>query len=328
MRIRLTRPPGPPIVFVDGGARGARTHRLRKLFPDMRFIGFEPDASECETLNRDAPDGFQYFSVALARDAGVLTLNVTKNPACSSVLPPNARLLDRLMGLGPEFETVSTIDVTAASLDAFLPAHDIDYVDLLKLDTQGTELGILEGADQLLRTSILGLQVEVEFSPMYVDQPLFADLDQHLRAQGFSLFDLTRYRVRRARFPKASRTRGQLLWGQAFYLKDVEAVRSHSQRLRLAALAAVLDFGDYALEVLDTLVKEERDLLSPAEFHWAKQTRSQLRTAPTLTGLAELAHRVEHSRLAPLWRRLASAGKALAKISEDQERARTNVWKD
>jgi len=36
---------------------------------------------------------------------------------------------------------------------------------VLELDTQGSELEVLRGADALLRDSVLALQVEVEFTP-------------------------------------------------------------------------------------------------------------------------------------------------------------------
>jgi len=51
----------------------------------------------------------------------------------------------------------------------------------------------------LLATSILGLQVEVEFYPVY-NQPLFSDIDNYLRPLDYYLFDFFRYRLRRAYF--------------------------------------------------------------------------------------------------------------------------------
>jgi hypothetical protein len=126
------------------------------------------------------------------------------------------------------------------------------------LDTQGSELDILQGSEHLLRTSILGLQVEVEFFPIYRDQPLFADVDNYLRPMGFRPFDLSRYRLRRTYL----KTRGQLIWGHAFYLNDVRQMRGRNptQYLALAAIASFYGFEDYALEVLKSLINKESDL--------------------------------------------------------------------
>ena len=326
---RLARLPGPPIVCVDGGARGARRHRLLKHFPDMRLIGFEPDARECEALNRDARDGFRVIPVALARGSGVRTLHVTRNPACSSMLPPNMNLLGGLLELGPGFETATTVDVDTASLDTLLPSHDVGYVDFLKLDTQGTELEILEGSEHYLRTSILAVQVEVEFAEMYVGQPLFSDVDRFLRDLGFCLFDLTRYRVRRARFPRASATRGQLLWGQAFYLKNADLLSETRLRIRLAALAFALGFADYSLEVLDDVVKQHRGECSADELRWAKQSRSRLRAAPRAGYWTTIGKRLRHARvLRSVWLQLVSMCAAVANTEAMDRRTRSSVWKD
>jgi hypothetical protein len=132
----------------------------------------------------------------------------------------------------------------------------------LELDTQGSELDILQGSEYLLTTSLLGLQVEVEFFPIYKDQPLFSDVDSHLRPMGFCLFDLSRYRLRRAYI----KTRGQLLWGHALYLKDLHQIKKGqvAQFLTLSAIASFFGFEDYALEVLHSLMENAADFESDA----------------------------------------------------------------
>jgi len=49
----------------------------------------------------------------------------------------------------------------------------------LKIDTQGSELDILESGLELLSSSLVGVYVEVEF------QPLFRDVDKLLAAHDF-----------------------------------------------------------------------------------------------------------------------------------------------
>lgn len=328
MAARLDLLPGAPIVYIDAGARGERKNRILKHFPNAVYVGFEPDVDECARLNQTTTDGFTYFPIALGRQEGTRSLHVTGSPACSSFLTPNAVLLERFLDLAPEFMVVRTVEMETASLDTFLPAHGIDQADFLKLDTQGTELEILEGADRLLRASILGVRVEVEFAPMYLGQPLFADVDRFLRERDFCLFDLNRYRVRRKRFPRASPTRGQLLWGQALYLKRAETLDSAASRLRLAALATIFGFGDYGLEILDSVVKQEREDLPASHLEWAKKTRAQLRATPAPRRLARLALRTEHSPLGSWWRRFVSACRAVVRVADDNERTRSNVWRD
>ncbi|MEJ0047184.1 MAG: FkbM family methyltransferase [Rhodospirillales bacterium] len=56
--------------------------------------------------------------------------------------------------------------------------------DLLKLDVQGAELMVLRHAEERLAGALV-IQAEVEFLPLYRDQPLFSDVEQFLRARGF-----------------------------------------------------------------------------------------------------------------------------------------------
>ena len=129
---------------------------------------------------------------------------------------------------------------------------------------QGADLDVLRGATEILNKSILGIQIEVEFAEMYREQPLFTDVELFLRQQGFTLFDLmtkdTWCRRPRTCSPIFSSQRiGQLLWADALYFRDPISNGSHSvfqlpdAILKLACIADVLDYPDYALELLTHL---------------------------------------------------------------------------
>ncbi|HDI6074557.1 TPA: FkbM family methyltransferase, partial [Escherichia coli] len=53
--------------------------------------------------------------------------------------------------------------------------NDIKEVDLLKIDTQGSELNILVGGEQVLNNTLC-IQLEVSFIPLYEGQPSFVKL--------------------------------------------------------------------------------------------------------------------------------------------------------
>jgi Methyltransferase FkbM domain len=61
--------------------------------------------------------------------------------------------------------------------------------DVIKLDTQGSELDILKGAVKSLQGTSF-IDIEVEFNPIYKSQPLFSEVDMFLRAHGFVLWRL------------------------------------------------------------------------------------------------------------------------------------------
>ena len=164
------------------------------------------------------------------------------------------------MDCGPQIEIKEVKQIQTVSLDTYLPTVGVDCVDFLQLDTQGTELEVLRGAKSFLCRSILGAQVEVEFSPIYKDQSLFSEIDAYMRQAGFMLFDVRRNYYRRKNYPLDLNTRGQLLWGDAFYLKDhgflSRSKKSKEARIKLAVIATFFGFHDYALEIFDTLFQE------------------------------------------------------------------------
>ncbi len=103
----------------------------------------------------------------------------------------------------------------AVRLDDAVAKDQLRAPDFLKLDTQGSELDILRGSSRTLEETSL-VEVEVEFCPMYEGQPLFADVDALLRADGFELLYLNRAFLQRKGFYKGL-SRGQPVFGDALY---------------------------------------------------------------------------------------------------------------
>lgn len=244
-----------PLIYVDCGARAGRIPKPFRMLRNTRYIGIDADPDECVRLNEAARPGHRYFPAVLGRSREHRTFHITRNPACSSLLRPDQAFMNEFAHIAGEFVVERQFDVDTIPLDICLAANEVSYVDALELDTQGSELEVLMGAERVLRDSVIGVQVEVEFAPMYVDQPLFADVDAFVRAQGFQLYDLSRYRVRRRAVDTAVATRGQLLWGHALYLRDHRRTAAKLSA-RLAVVAVLLDLPDLAVHVLDRLSGE------------------------------------------------------------------------
>jgi FkbM family methyltransferase len=220
---------------------------------------------------------YTYFPVALGRGLETRTLHITSSPACSSLFVPNHAFFGRFLDCGPLIEVTRTFEIQTVSLDSYLSEVGVPHIDFIELDTQGNELDILQGAANLLSEGVVGLKVEVEFSPMYLNQPLFSDVDGYIRKFEFMLFDLSRHRYRRKNYPRDMRTRGQMLYGHAFYLRDYECFARRAmktQMMKLAVVAAFYGFHDYALEVMDCLLQGGAGDLSPKEAEMLGQTRA------------------------------------------------------
>jgi FkbM family methyltransferase len=215
-----------PLVLVDAGARGGLKRNWTAARPHLRVLGFEPEKREFNQLaspQTSGPASTTYFNVALHNVSGPLRLHVARDRGLTSIFEPNRRMLDEF----PEaarFDTVDVHEVQADTLDHHLGAHGITDVDFVKVDTQGSELCVLQGGAGILEASVLGAEVEVEFTPIYSEQPLFADVDGLLRGLGFLLFDLRPCYWKRAAGRSIGGPRGQIIWADALYLKSIPAL--------------------------------------------------------------------------------------------------------
>jgi hypothetical protein len=155
----------------------------------------------------------------------------------------------------------STQEIEVVTLDEWSRQEGVAEVSFMKLDAQGSELDILRGGRGLLQ-SCVGVEVEVEFSPIYEGQPQFSDVDQFLREHGFVLWRLS-HRCHYSEMNLGLRTRdetahfggtdfgvkggsGRLFWADAVYFRDYnELLRTEVQPRRLLILAALLSsLGD------------------------------------------------------------------------------------
>ena len=248
-----------PIVLVDVGARGGIPNRWRHVEPWLRTVGFEPDSRSLDTLDRSGLA--TVLPTALASRPESLELHLTAEESNSSLLTPNRRFLSRFSSAA-RFEVIETHTVDADTLDNQLAQGGIERVDSIKLDTQGSELMILEGAQETLRRGVFGIEIEVELNPMYEEQPLLSDIDRFLRPFGYELFDLEPRRWKYRAGEDLALARGQIIWADAVYFLGPDralpfltrggSVRAQSMA-RVVVICLLYDLGDYALALLDAV---------------------------------------------------------------------------
>lgn len=248
------------IVYVDVGARWGIPRPWKDFLDVVTVIGFEPDAIECNRLNARAQNEglpVKYLPNALYNRREDVVLNITRNPGCSSLLKPNRDILEEFPE--PErFDITNTVTLNGDTLDSVLEQNRVADVDFLKIDTQGTELDILRGAERTLSKHVFGIEIEAEFVELYKGQALFADIDTFLRGKGFILFDLNRHRWKRRNVPANMPCRGQIVFCEALYLRAASAGYlsriEKIQGLKLIFIAALLGYYDYGRTINNKLL--------------------------------------------------------------------------
>ena len=83
-------------------------------------------------------------------------------------------------------------EISRYTADGVCKRESIDRIDLLKIDAQGYERQILEGAGGLLTpATIRGLLLEVAFVELYQNQTWCGEVMELLRVRGYRLFGFT-----------------------------------------------------------------------------------------------------------------------------------------
>lgn len=184
-----------------------------------RLIGFEPDAAACETLRRMYGPPSRFFPYFIG-DGRPGTFYQTNWAPTGSLLKPNPRVTQVFQNLHELMTLVAEHPVQTRRLDDVEGLGDVDF---MKLDVQGGELMVLQGAERVL-SDVSVIQVEVEFLELYENQPLFADVDRFLRGQGFVFHTFLGFGARcfkpMVKDNDPNKGMNQILWSDAVYLRD------------------------------------------------------------------------------------------------------------
>jgi FkbM family methyltransferase len=200
-------------------------------------VGFEPQPDALAKLNLQKGPHETYLPVVVG-DGKTQTVHFCAASGMTSLFQPNAKLLDLFHGFPEWARVIKTEEVMTRRLDDLPEAAGFD---LLKIDIQGAELMVMQNAVASLQNALF-IQTEVEFVPLYVDQPLASDVDQFLRQHGFVLhrFDHPVSRVIKPLLLNNDIYAGlsQLLWADALYVRDFTRLDALTgdQLLRLALI--------------------------------------------------------------------------------------------
>jgi FkbM family methyltransferase len=172
---RIVKNIGPVKTVIDvGAAAGTWFEKGVKYFPSADFVLFEPlieRKAELENLRNKHSNITLKYS-ALGKDRSSLKFTVT----------------DDLDGSG-FYGNGNQRDVEVDSLDNVLKEEKKDGPYILKLDTHGFEIPIIEGAEATLKKTAL---IIVEVYGFYVapNSLLFWQICQFLDERGFRLVDM------------------------------------------------------------------------------------------------------------------------------------------
>ena len=223
----------PKISLLDVGAmktgeldmgtmKTSESNRYESLFKSnlIEVIGFEANLSEYIRLKNKKNE--KYLNYCLG-DGTEKTLYVTNYPGCTSLYEPNPDIINLFTGMSTDAGNFTVIEKRKIKTHKLKDIKEVNKVDVVKIDTQGSELDILKNFEKKIK-EVLIIESEVEFVELYKDQPLFFDMQNFLSKNGFVLHKLIDIGGRSFRPWTLNKNpllpMSQLLWADAIFVRD------------------------------------------------------------------------------------------------------------
>ncbi len=256
------------LVAIDIGARGGFEPDLLPIAWAVDAVAFEPEPEAYSDLSAAPAAPWRSLTIhplAVAGRSGPRRLHVPSDPQGASLLQHDPAI-GRRFGYPHLFDVarIETIDTT--TLDAAADRFGIRAASYLKLDVEGAELEVLEGAETVL-PSLVAIKTEAAFLPFRKHQPLAWDLAAHLGARGFEIMDVSdphRWRhgpaaphpyLRRA---SPAYSRGQAVQCDLLFFRAAAAMANDDQTVRGALIALALGYFDHAQALIEALPDRNR----------------------------------------------------------------------
>lgn len=253
----------PTIVDIGASDLGWEPNYKCLIDDGANLIGFEPDKNAYDQLISQKNSNLKYINIAVGSGKEE-TLHFFRDPGMTSCLGPKKENLD--MFFKYQCDVLKTEEIQTVRLD---DVEDVKDIDLLKMDIQGFELEVLKNArSKLKNTSII--DVEVSFIELYQNQPLFSEVEQFLREQGFQFF-----RFNYASDPTLNGTalqtvgpswmttstglisfnKGQVLWSDAIFIRNLNELNMLTDK-QLLKMSKVLHDAYQSFEMVQIILAE------------------------------------------------------------------------
>ena len=162
------------LIFDVGANIGQYSILMRKLGFKGKIISFEPRLEAYEKMVKKSTKDKGWIAVhsALGNEDGKTEINVAGNLFSSSILDMKCTHLKS----APESAYTGNEEINISKLDSIFTNYvkEKDQV-WLKIDTQGFEEQVLDGADLIL-SKVKVLQIELSLIPLYKGQKLYLEM--------------------------------------------------------------------------------------------------------------------------------------------------------
>lgn len=181
-----------PLVVDVGANTGQTIDLILSINPNTKIYSFEPTPDLVSGL-KEKYKGYntvEIVDIALADKKGELDFFVSEFSPTNSLLQPNTELYSKYnTTLSDTLKNGKVVKIQVDTLDDwFKNKKDTRIIDLMKIDTQGSEYEVLKGSIDNLKMNIRAVILELQYLPFYTNSRPFYDTMKLLYENGFVLF--------------------------------------------------------------------------------------------------------------------------------------------
>jgi len=177
------------VVFDIGANIGQFAQELRSVGFSGEIVSFEPLSSAHAVLSKAAQADAKWKihpRAAVGDQDGEIEINIAGNSVSSSVLP----MLDAHSSAAVGSAYVASERTPLIRLDSVAPTYLSAHArPFIKIDTQGFESQVLDGAAETLKRAH-GVLLELSLVPLYEGQTHWLEMIQRMADQGFTLWSI------------------------------------------------------------------------------------------------------------------------------------------
>ncbi len=245
------------ITILDAGAKFGLHPSWRQYGGPAQYYMFEPDQEEAKYLQEKYADrsDIEVLPTLLDATAGKQKLLIYAHPGGNSVFEPNDSLYWTDLRPGTS-EIIDEIKVESVTVDGWAKEHGVQF-DFMKIDVEGKEIEVLNGAEQQLKDHVLGVRCEVLLNSLYKDlEPTFGGVGEYLRECGFIFLNFDNFSGNsQARFSEFSNTDrfGMLIALDGLWIKPPSVIEGNMTAdtvYKYAAFGLTNNVQDLAMSIL------------------------------------------------------------------------------
>lgn len=178
-------------LILDVGANtGQFAKTLRSEGFKGKIISFEPLSDAHKMLLKQSKNDDDWTvapRMAIGNKEEISKINISENSVSSSIKPMTIEHVE----VAPASHYIGTEEIKVSRLDCACKEFLNDAKNVfLKIDTQGFEQQVLQGAEGIMPL-VKGIQIELSLIPLYEEQMLFGDMVDKLNTMGFHLSGLS-----------------------------------------------------------------------------------------------------------------------------------------